>query len=254
MTFTAILGVRSSEGVARQIEAQIHAGAWVRGGRLPSERDLSQQYGVSRGIVREAIKLLEGCGTLQSRHGSGVYLTGDASPSISRALTLSVTPDEAALRDLFDCREELEVVVARRAAEQFETPDGRLLQAALTANVAAIEADDWDAFGDTDAALHTAIATIARNSYLATVVAATRQMHRDVTRLFTRHAGAMPTARVQHERIVGAILAGEGAEAVAAMREHVRYTALAVHAARRATSLADISQENAAMPESEATR
>lgn len=252
MILTAVVAVRSSESVARQLEAQIHAGALVRGQRLPSERELSQRFGVSRGIVREAIKLLEGTGTLQSRHGSGVYLTGDASPSISRALTLSVTPDDAALNDLFTFREELEVVAARFAATHRAEEDATALRDALAANVRAIAAEDWDAFGETDAALHVAVAAAARNSYLATVIAATRQMHRDVTRLFTRHAGAMPTARAQHERIVAAILARDSEGAAAAMREHVRYTAVAVRAAlnaRRAATVAAIGADDLSLVE-----
>ncbi len=228
MAFTTVTAVRSSEGVVRQIEAHVRAGGLRRGQKLPSERELSEQFGVSRGIVREAIKLLEGSGMLESRHGSGVYLASDPTPMISRALTFSVTPDDASVRALFAFREELEAVAVRFAAQQTDAEAFAGVYTALDANSRAVAAQDWDAFSETDMHLHAAIAEAAHNPYLAAVVGATRQMQREVMWLFAQHAGTLPTAQVQHTEIVAAIVAGDADRAERAMRDHVQYTALSV--------------------------
>lgn len=236
MAFTTVSVVRSSESVVRQIEARVRAGTLARGQKLPSERELSEQFGVSRGIVREAIKLLEGGGVLESRHGSGVYVKADSTPfSVSRALTFSVTPDEESVAALFAFRAEVETVAAHWAATHIATVKAQLLCDALAANCDAIARADWDAFSETDAYLHGVIAQVAGNPYLAAVLGTTRQMQRDVVRRFMRHAGAFSVAQRQHEQIVAAILAGDADGAARAMRAHIHYTAGSVQEALEAS-------------------
>lgn len=66
---------RSYIGLARQIHAMVAAGAFEAGARLPSERSLADQFGVSRTQVREAIIALEVQGIVEVRIGSGIYVS-----------------------------------------------------------------------------------------------------------------------------------------------------------------------------------
>ncbi|MDX1736553.1 MAG: GntR family transcriptional regulator, partial [Halioglobus sp.] len=60
--------------VAQQLQQHIDAGAFAVGQRLPSERDLANQFGVSRPTIREAMIALEIAGLVEVRSGSGVYV------------------------------------------------------------------------------------------------------------------------------------------------------------------------------------
>src|SRR4051794_27437335 len=64
--------------VAAAIAEGITAGRYRRGGRLPSERDLAEEFKVSRPTIREAMLALEIRGMVEARHGSGVYVTEGA--------------------------------------------------------------------------------------------------------------------------------------------------------------------------------
>lgn len=67
-------GHRRSEQIAKHVTSEISAGKFGVGDRLPSERDLAQQLGVSRPLVREGYRILESLGVVDVRHGSGVYV------------------------------------------------------------------------------------------------------------------------------------------------------------------------------------
>ncbi len=107
---------RSSAHIACEIEGEIRSGRFVRGQKLPTERELAMRFGVSRGVVREAIKSLGAIGLVEARQGSGIYVCDRLIASISRALTLSVQSDTASVLDLFVFREPLEVLAAECAA------------------------------------------------------------------------------------------------------------------------------------------
>ncbi len=75
----------------RQIAASIRNGQIGNGGRLPTERELSAAFRVSRGVIREAIKVLGALGLVEARQGSGIYVLNTV-PTVTRAFTLSVSP------------------------------------------------------------------------------------------------------------------------------------------------------------------
>ena len=71
---TPIAKTRAYEQAAEQIAARIQDGAWQPGDRLPSERDLALQLGISRGSTREALRILEAMGWLEIRPGDGTIV------------------------------------------------------------------------------------------------------------------------------------------------------------------------------------
>src|ERR671910_654816 len=94
MGFRSVILTRSYEQVVEQIQDGIRSGTLVPGQRLPTERELGESFRVSRAVVREALKVLAAMGLVESRQGSGNYISAKPVPSISRALILSATPDE----------------------------------------------------------------------------------------------------------------------------------------------------------------
>jgi DNA-binding FadR family transcriptional regulator len=100
-----------AENAADSIRADILAGRWSVGDKLPNEATLSTTLSVSRGTIREAVRVLVSQGYLETRQGSGTYVrsTVDATRSFSMAR-------RAGLRDQFEARCALDVEAARLAA------------------------------------------------------------------------------------------------------------------------------------------
>lgn len=221
MTFRSIATPRSYEQVVEQLLEQIHSGKFKPNQRLPTERDLGELFGVSRGVIREAIKVLNSMGVVESRQGSGTYVAANLTPSVSRALVLSARPEEASLLSLMELRQALEVLAARLAAGRRQPEEvGPILDAARATEVAA-DNDNVVDFEEADLQLHRLILAAARNPFLQTVQAAVRDIQKDVSSRVVMMAGSIADAAAQHHRLANAIAAQDAATAAAVMDEHM---------------------------------
>src|SRR5258708_39147664 len=115
--YEAIQNERLYEKVVEQIERRILSGDLKVGDQLPSERELGDQFHVSRTAVREAIKALREKGLVEVRPGRGTFITNDTSQAArdSLGLMLKIAPGEGS-RDLVEVREMLEPEIAVLAA------------------------------------------------------------------------------------------------------------------------------------------
>ncbi|WP_208347195.1 FadR/GntR family transcriptional regulator [Pseudaestuariivita rosea] len=127
MPFEKINPEKLSQSVVRQIELLILRGVLHPGERLPSERELSEQLGVSRPSVREAISELQDKGLLTSRANAGVYVADVLGSAFSDALIkLFATHDEAVF-DYISFRRDMEGLAAQRAAEYASDTDLKVI-------------------------------------------------------------------------------------------------------------------------------
>ncbi len=236
MQFDSVVLGRSYEQVVRQIRDAIRQGRLAPGQRLPAERALGASFGVSRGVVREAIKVLDAMGLVEARQGSGTYVRADPLPSVHRALLLSVQPEEHALARLFEFRRGLERLAADAAADRRSERQAEAVLAEATATGRAADAADGAAFAAADDRFHAAVYAAADNPYLAASLTAVREMQREVVHLFAGIPGSMAAAAADHRRVATAIAAQDAGSAAAAMEAHVAYTAAVVaeHLAARA--------------------
>ena len=225
--YQAITITRSYEGVVRQIAASIRNGQIGNGGRLPTERELSAAFGVSRGVIREAIKVLGALGLVEARQGSGIYVLNTV-PTVTRAFTLSVSPDAESVVQLFEFRRTLESDSARLASLRRSEAERVAIEAAAEATAQALESNDWSAFGIADNEFHAAIARASGNPFFEVAVATARQMQQDVVPLIGDRAGSMRSAVVHHREIARAIGAQAPEAAARAMTDHI-----ALHRQRR---------------------
>lgn len=226
--FHAVAATRSYEVVVRQIEDAIRSGQIQRGERLPTERQLSETFGVSRGVIREAIKVLGAMGLVEARQGSGLFVRNDTIPSVTRAFILSVSPDAESLDKLFEFRHGLEIQAARFAAQRRSEIDLSAMDEALRTIEQAADPLDWLIFGENDNRFHNAVARAGGNPYLEVAIATARDMQRDVVHLIADEAGSIQTAIAQHREIYEAIRDRAPEKAAALMGAHVMYTAGAV--------------------------
>jgi GntR family transcriptional repressor for pyruvate dehydrogenase complex len=225
---------RPHERIAQEIGEQIRDGRLVRGQKLPTEREMGERFGVGRGMIREAMRMLDAMGLVESRQGSGIYVRNNPIPSISRALTLSVTPEEQSVASLFEFRMILESAAAGQAACRRTEEQARAIARAAAHTEEVAKLRDGEAWNVADTAFHHAISEASGNPYLMVAIDAVRQMHYGVLRLIADLPGSA-TAAEQHRGIAAAIVAGDPAEAAECMRAHVQYTEQKLHNARGLT-------------------
>jgi DNA-binding FadR family transcriptional regulator len=146
-----------AETATEAIRAEILAKRWAVGDKLPNEAALSSMLSVSRGTVREAVRVLVSQGLLETRQGSGTYVLS----TTDTALPLTMAR-RAGLRDLFEARCALDVEAARLAALR-HTPQTIVTLRALLASRGNFEGGDKAAFIERDLAFHKAVIAASGN-------------------------------------------------------------------------------------------
>src|SRR6187200_3533366 len=104
--------------VARRLVEFILAGEIEPGGRMPSERQLAEAFGVGRSAVREAIAALTLIGLIEVRHGDGTYLKRPDSPLLPQVVEWGLLLGEQRTIDLVEARKMIEVDIAGLAAQR----------------------------------------------------------------------------------------------------------------------------------------
>ncbi len=228
MIFSSVAVIRPYEQIVNQIQQAIRDGQLARGSKLPTERNLSETFGVSRSVVREAIKVLDAMGLVESRQGSGLYVRNESIQTVSRAFVLSVSPDAESVDRLFEFRQGLEAEAARLAAQRRTEAHLLAMKQALGLVDEATDPQDWDVFGEADTRFHILLAEASANPYLQVAVATARDMQRDVVNLFAEQAGSMQEAMTHHRMILDAIEQRDTERAASLMSRHIRYTSRVV--------------------------
>ena len=182
-------------------EADLRAGA-----KLPAERVLAEQLGVSRASLRQAIVALEVQGLVEVRHGGGTYLRRDG---LQPAPLDEVLERQRLLPDILDAREALEVKIAMLAADRRSPADLHRIELALT--TMSVATRDGTPAEDGDAQFHEAVTAAAHSSVLA------RMMSESLAQ-----PGRPAQSLAQHRAIAAAVTAGDPQGAADAMTAHLR--------------------------------
>jgi GntR family transcriptional repressor for pyruvate dehydrogenase complex len=151
--YKAVQTSRLYEQIVRQIEGSILSGALKTGDQLPPERELAQQFGVSRTAVREAVKTLREKGLVEAYSGRGTFVTDGTSHAIRQSLDLMLRigqPNGSA--HLAEVREILEPEIAALAAARAEEQHLATMREAVAVMDRARQ--DPDAFIEADLDLH----------------------------------------------------------------------------------------------------
>ena len=107
-----------AEQVAEAVKESILAGEWQGGEALPTEPDLSEQFGVSRAVIRDATRMLAAQGLVEAQHGKGVFVTNSQTDAFGDALLLALRRDEATVWDVEQFEQLLYPEVAALAARE----------------------------------------------------------------------------------------------------------------------------------------
>jgi GntR family transcriptional repressor for pyruvate dehydrogenase complex len=210
--------LKVSESVAAQLERLITQGDYKPGDRLPSERVLAEQFGVGRGSMREAIRVVETSGLLRTDHGVGVFVVSDKKtlPALSELLVF----DDFTVPELCEVRLSLEPTAAGLAARRITTQETADLERIL-AEAADPNLSD-DAFVKLDAELHRAIIGATKNTLLLRLMASIEPLFFTYSHRVIQLPGRRAHAHTGHVKLVEAILGHRVRDARTAALNHIR--------------------------------
>lgn len=187
--------------VIATLRAEIGAGRWQVGTRIPTEPELTELTGTGRNTVREAVQGLVHAGLLERRQGSGTYVVADSELAVAVGRRIS----GARHRDVLEVRRTLEVGAARLAATRRTARDARRLEELLAARAAARESGDVDTTAAADLALHRGIALASHNPVLTELYDHLLDAIAETVRVNVA-APALPGVDEDHAALVGAIV------------------------------------------------
>ncbi|MEV6283664.1 FCD domain-containing protein [Kribbella sp. NPDC051770] len=222
--------MKNYELVLQQVEADLAAGRLRLGGRLPGERALAEQLGISRPSVREAVRVLEALGVVRTATGSGpeagAVIVAEPAAPLTALLRLHLATSHLPMQDIVQTRVLLESWSAREAAARFGSDTGLQL-AEAEGLLERMDADGLspEEFHLLDAEFHVALAGLAGNVLIAAVMGSLRSaIHQYVLAAVPNLPDWDATAvalRAEHHGIVAAIRSGRGEDAAQLVTEHI---------------------------------
>ncbi len=194
----------TAQRLRQEIENDIAAGHLMPGERL-DEVSLANRFHVSRTPIREALQQLAMAGMVEIRPRRG-------------AVVASLTPER--LYEMFEVMAELEAMCCRLAARRLGPADAVALEKAHRACEAVRQ--DHDAYYRANEGFHKAIYAASGNDFLAEQARQLQRRLQPYRRLQLRVRNRVQNSFSEHERILAALMAGEGEEAAGIMRPHVQ--------------------------------
>lgn len=208
---------------AERILEHIRAAGLTPGDRLPTEKQLAADLGVSHTVAREAVKLLCARGHLTVRKRAGIFVARPDErlpPEVWGSLLIDNLEH---VEMLFECRRTVEGHTATLAAQRATPLQVRALREVAERTVTAAARDDRAAFIEADEEFHRALAEAAHNTFLASIVETITALKRRVLTigLGTDPGAGMRRGAAEHRAIASAVADGASAEAESAMHVHV---------------------------------
>jgi GntR family transcriptional repressor for pyruvate dehydrogenase complex len=217
---------RLYQQVVQHLQGMIVSGDLQPGDRLPPERHMAEQLGVSRTVIREAVKTLEQMGIVTVMTGSGTYVSQIDPGIVSESIGLLIQQSGSSFEHLNEVRRILETEVAALAAERAGSEDVVALEDALEQMGAAVALADGDPerlerFIEADLAFHNALIEAAHNSLLPILLDPISDQLRELRRLASSAAGAMQHALNYHGKILERLKDRDASACRKLMREHL---------------------------------
>jgi DNA-binding FadR family transcriptional regulator len=209
----------SVAALRRQLQAMIETGPPLPGGRLPTERELSEITGVSRRTVRRALGELEADALIWRRRGKGTF--AGVAPDPTQALAAEIV-GETDFIEVMEARMCIEPVLAAMCAGRASPQDVERMRDLARRTAGAVGPEEMELW---DGALHRLIARTAGNRPLLTAFAMLDEIRNDESwrelRARARSVETLKANDAAHRSIIDAIAAGQAEAAEAAMRGHL---------------------------------
>jgi len=219
--YTPIQSNKVFEQIAEQIEKRILSGELRSGDRLPTERELSEQFHASRTAVREAMKTLAQRGLVDMRPGRGTIVIDGTSRAMRNSLGLMMRVGQAgSSANLVEVREIIEPEIAALAA--IRATDEEI--AAMHEAVVVMDANlhEANAFIAADNDFHRALAKGTQNILILTLVDSIVGMLSEQRKQIFSVSGGPERGQVHHKQILDCVVRREAKAAREAMRAHLQ--------------------------------
>jgi GntR family transcriptional repressor for pyruvate dehydrogenase complex len=213
-------GERLSDRVAGLMLQRILDTGMQAGDRLPSERELGIQFGVSRTVVREAMRSLAARGVVAVRPGAGLTVAQVDPATASESFGLLLRGSPSLRHDkIHEVRRGIEVQVAGLAAERATDEDVASLRRALDRHRAVLE--DLEQAAPADVAFHVALARCTHNDLFVVMLDSLGDVMLEFRRKAMERRGNRGVGFAEHTRVFDAVAAHDPAAARAAMTTHL---------------------------------
>lgn len=210
---------RRTDDVVSRLLRRIQDGGLKPGDRLPNERDLASELGVSRPVVREAISNLAGRGVVSARGGSGSTITALGPDRAEETLALYLSSNKLDYRSIHEVRELIETHAAGTAARRAQPAD--IEELTHLVDLLGDDTLDLTESAQADVKFHAAIARLTGNDIFGLILAS---LHQGLVQV-REHNLALPAAQREavrsHQAILDAIRNGDELAARAAMAGHL---------------------------------
>jgi len=217
--FEPIKKTRIAEEVADRIRTLILDGTFPPGQPLPSERVMTERFSVSRGSIRDALRMLEMIGLLETRHGQGTFPHELTVERLVAPLASVMTYRSDLQDELMDVRRMFEPAVARVAAARVTDEDLADLQRILESQRRKLETGQSAIVEDT--AFHAALARSTRNRVVVSIMATLNDLLVESRAQTLRQKGRPAQSMAGHEAVVEALRERDADGAAGAMSEHI---------------------------------
>ncbi len=225
--YTPIRSSRLYEQIVAQIQDRIVQGELQSGDKLPSERELTEQFGVSRTAVREAVKVLHEKGLVEIRPGSGTFVASvaDSTTGVVRdslGLMMETRLDKGLLH-LMQVRSILEPEIAAIAAAMVTEDD--LPPMKRKVEIMDVAIDDADTFIEADLAFHLALARATQNPLFPILIDPIIDLLREQRRRMILNRKNAVRGQIYHKQILAAMIKRDPDAARKAMTAHMEQVA-----------------------------
>jgi GntR family transcriptional repressor for pyruvate dehydrogenase complex len=221
--YVPIQSVKVFEQVAEQIEKRILDGELRSGDRLPTERDLAEQFHVSRTAVREAMKILAQRGLVDMRPGRGTIVIDGAHEAMQESINLAMKlklGEVGGSDNLVEVREILETEIAALAAARATEKEIDAMREAV--KVMDESLNDADAFIAADNNFHEALAQGTQNTLILILVNSIVNLLSEQRKLIFEIEGGPERGQIHHKRILESIIRRDPQAARSDMRSHLQ--------------------------------
>ena len=210
---------RAYEDVVAQIRALIDDGRLKQGDQLPTERELSETFRVSRATIREAIRTLESAKLVQSRQGDGTYVLASSEETLVQTLAAVLFNEKDTIYDIFYVRKIIEPHVAELAAEN-ATP-GEIKELATLI----MEHEESIAEGKSvmkyDSAFHGLLARMSKNPIMERLLSALVDLFEQTRGEYLQNDERAKKSFIGHHEVFTAIKSRDCTAARRAMSRHL---------------------------------
>ncbi|MEW7993741.1 MAG: FCD domain-containing protein [gamma proteobacterium symbiont of Clathrolucina costata] len=233
-----------SDRIAVELESMIERGDFNPGERLPAERQLAEQLGVSRPSLREAIQKLASKGILHSRQGGGTFVNRNLSGDACEDLVRRMESRPETWPDILEIRHALEGTSAYFAALRATDEDRKQIRDCYDRMIAAHEAGEGLVEAQADAEFHLAIAEASHNEILVQIMRSLFRLlqanvQRNLNQLYKLPRIFEPLSR-QHTNLLNAVLEGDPERARNAAQDHLEFVDETLHRIDRGGAFAHV--------------